>query len=570
MLLSARCSMTNNHNTNNNNNNTIKCGASSSPSSSDPCPSSPHQSHPTSSVQNDMLFCDVLSTPRPATRPDHIPSDLPVRLDDTVTPSCSPPPADSLLCPPSLPARSRSLGAPPAPFSRSLGRSLGGSYADEDVPLPIATVSRAAPELRTWRITSAGLVSTMGAFLDKPKTNKDNDSGVGQGLKYAMASMQGWRVDMEDAHVAELSMGDALPFSRWSFFAVFDGHAGSVAAEYAASIVMETLKESEELQKAAALAAIRDGRLCEESCQLLEEGLKAGFLTLDDKIRHKLDTVLGKDRSGTTAVCSIVTPSHVVLANLGDSRAVLSRRDISSFGTEDHKPSNEKERQRIINAGGSVMIQRINGSLAVSRALGDFEYKGNSSLSPAKQQVSPEPDVYFFDRQASDEYLIIACDGIYDVMSNDELCGFVHARLEVTKEGALSKVCNEVLDACLQKGSRDNMTLLLVCFEGAPVMHEERAAEEEKQLTVIRTALTEIIHESVANGDAKEELCVEYVLRTLNSTRPEAVPVEGHIRLLVRSIAESVIAELKGAAAAADVQPGGDAAAPASPGIPAQ
>lgn len=49
--------------------------------------------------------------------------------------------------------------------------------------------------------------------------------------------------------------------------------------------------------------------------------------------------------------------------------------------------------------------------------------------------------------QTVDEYLIVACDGIYDVMSNDELCSFVHARLEVTKDGALSKVCNEVRNA---------------------------------------------------------------------------------------------------------------------------
>ncbi|GMR56483.1 hypothetical protein PMAYCL1PPCAC_26678 [Pristionchus mayeri] len=526
-----------------NNNNTIKCTASSS--STILRSSFDRSSHSSSSLQNDMLFCDVLSASR--SQADHIPSDLPVRLDDS-----SPP-----LSPPS------SVSPPP----RSLGRSLGSSSYDDDQPLPIATVSVAAPELRTWRITSTGLVSTMGAFLDKPKTNKDNASGFGQGLKYAMASMQGWRVDMEDAHVAELSMGDTLPFSHWSFFAVFDGHAGSVAAEFAASVVMETLKESEQLQRAAALAASKAGHLCEESCRLLDEGLKAGFLALDDKIRDRLDNVLGKDRSGTTAVCSIVTPSHIVLANLGDSRAVLSRRDIDSFGTEDHKPSNEKERQRIINAGGSVMIQRINGSLAVSRALGDFEYKCNTSLSPARQQVSPEPDVYFFQRQAVDEYLIIACDGIYDVMSNDELCSFVHSRLEVAKEGALSKVCNEVLDACLQKGSRDNMTLLLVCFEGAPALHEEKAAEEEKQLAVIRSALTEIIEESLSNGDSKEELCVEYVLRTLNSTRPEAVPIEGNIRLLVRSIAEAVIEEHKGSNAPSSTESN---ATPASPRISAQ
>lgn len=72
----------------------------------------------------------------------------------------------------------------------------------------------------------------------------------------------------------------------------------------------------------------------------------------------------------------------------------MSRRNAPTFGTEDHKPYNEQERRRIENAGGSVMIQRVNGNLAVSRALGDFEYKSESHLNPSQQMISPEPDVY--------------------------------------------------------------------------------------------------------------------------------------------------------------------------------
>ena len=84
----------------------------------------------------------------------------------------------------------------------------------------------------------------------------------------------------------------------------------------------------------------------------------------------------GEDKSGTTAVCALITEQYVIFSNCGDSRGVLSRgggRPV--MATQDHKPSNPPERERIQNAGGSVMIQRVNGSLAVSRALGDFEYK---------------------------------------------------------------------------------------------------------------------------------------------------------------------------------------------------
>lgn len=64
----------------------------------------------------------------------------------------------------------------------------------------------------------------------------------------------------------------------------------------------------------------------------------------------------------------------------------------------DHKPYLEHERERIVKAGGTVMIQRINGNLAVSRALGDFVYKSVPGLSPTEQLVSPEPDVYVVKR----------------------------------------------------------------------------------------------------------------------------------------------------------------------------
>lgn len=73
-------------------------------------------------------------------------------------------------------------------------------------------------------------------------------------------------------------------------------------------------------------------------------------------------------------------------------------KDSGPFGTEDHKPYLQKERERIVNAGGSVMIQRVNGSLAVSRAFGDFEYKAVPGLKPTQQLVSPEPDIYVLKR----------------------------------------------------------------------------------------------------------------------------------------------------------------------------
>jgi protein phosphatase 1B len=113
------------------------------------------------------------------------------------------------------------------------------------------------------------------------------------------------------------------------------------------------------------------------------------------------------------------------------------------------------ERQRIQEAGGTVLIQRVNGSLAVSRALGDFEYKNNQNRRPDQQLVSPEPDITYHARNSSNKsdeqpaFIVLACDGIWDVMSNEELAAYVLGRLHITDD--LSEIANSVLDMCLYK-----------------------------------------------------------------------------------------------------------------------
>ena len=128
--------------------------------------------------------------------------------------------------------------------------------------------------------------------------------------------------------------------------------------------------------------------------------------------------------------------------------------------------------------GGSVIMMRVNGSLAVSRALGDFEYKDNSQVDAVQQLVSPEPEVTVVDRDEKlDEYMVVACDGIWDELSNEDLCAFVSSRLKVTNN--LEEICNDVIDTCLHKGSRDNMSIILITFPAAPTVCEEAVKAEE-------------------------------------------------------------------------------------------
>lgn len=153
---------------------------------------------------------------------------------------------------------------------------------------------------------------------------------------------------------------------------------------------------------------------------------------------------------GTTAVCAFVSPQDFYIANCGDSRAVLYRSGVPFFSTTDHRPRVPHERKRIIKSGVRIKNGRISGRLAVSRALGDFEYKNFENLDVRNQPVSPVPDVTVFSREhAEDEFLVLACDGIWNVMSDEGLYKFIRSRLLLTAD--LEEVVSQVLDTCLFK-----------------------------------------------------------------------------------------------------------------------
>uniref|UniRef100_A0A3Q4AYV7 Protein phosphatase 1B n=1 Tax=Mola mola TaxID=94237 RepID=A0A3Q4AYV7_MOLML len=318
----------------------------------------------------------------------------------------------------------------------------------------------------------------MGAFLDKPKTEKHNSHGEGNSLRYGLSSMQGWRVEMEDAHTAVLGL-PSPGLTDWSFFAVYDGHAGSRVANYCSNHLLEHIISASFGAGGTQLEAVK-------------AGIRTGFLGIDEHMRSFSDLRNGMDRSGSTAVGIIVSPDHFFFFNCGDSRAVLYRNSQVCFSTLDHKPCNPRERERIQNAGGSVMIQRVNGSLAVSRALGDYDYKCVDGKGPTEQLVSPEPAVCEMVRAPEqDQFVILACDGIWDVMSNEELCEFVKSRLEVSDD--LETVCNEVVDTCLHKGSRDNMSVVLVCLPNAPKVSEEAVRKDAELNQYLRCRVEEML-----------------------------------------------------------------------------
>uniref|UniRef100_A0A8D3B2R3 Protein phosphatase 1B n=1 Tax=Scophthalmus maximus TaxID=52904 RepID=A0A8D3B2R3_SCOMX len=385
----------------------------------------------------------------------------------------------------------------------------------------------------------------MGAFLDKPKTEKHNSHGEGNGLHYGLSSMQGWRVEMEDAHTAVLGL-PAPGMTDWSFFAVYDGHAGSRVANYCSKHLLEHIIGASLVAKATqGSQAGSDSSTSDPSApvphtvEAVKAGIRTGFLRIDEHMRSFSDLRNGMDRSGSTAVGILLSPEHFFFINCGDSRAVLYRNSKVCFSTLDHKPCNPRERERIQNAGGSVMIQRVNGSLAVSRALGDYDYKCVDGKGPTEQLVSPEPEVFEVIRAPEqDQFVILACDGIWDVMSNEELCDYVKSRLEVSDD--LERVCNEVVDTCLHKGSRDNMSVVLVSLPNAPKVSEEAVRKDAELNKYLELKVEEML--SRAGEEGFPDLVT--VMRNLstNSGMPPLPPGGGLASK--RSVIEAVYSRL--------------------------
>lgn len=133
------------------------------------------------------------------------------------------------------------------------------------------------------------------------------------------------------------------------------------------------------------------------------------------------------------------------------------------YCTWDHKPTNEPERKRIEAAGGSVQLSRVDGQLALSRAFGDRMLKQPMALAPESRKVTSNPDFYIT-TATKDDFLFLACDGIYegDVFTRESVIKWIEEKMRETNDIAL--ICAQVLDECLRRGSRDNMSAMIIQF----------------------------------------------------------------------------------------------------------
>merc|ERR1719209_786704 len=254
------------------------------------------------------------------------------------------------------------------------------------------------------------------------------------------------RKRMEDRHVVLHDLKAYLPSNlqskvgseeHLSYYSVFDGHAGTDAACYAASHLHELLVASQNYP--------------EDPVQAFTDA----FITCDK------DFVATSKKSGSTAVCALIKGEMLYAAWLGDSQAVLVRGGVPIKIVDPHKPNRDDERARITALGGTIMhwgTWRVNGQLAVSRAIGDGEYK---------PYISAEADVTTVIKNGTEDFLIIACDGLWDTITPEEATRLVfqHLKEHQTDGGDLENLAAKLATIAKEKGSTDNITIIVVLLK---------------------------------------------------------------------------------------------------------
>lgn len=306
----------------------------------------------------------------------------------------------------------------------------------------------------------------MGQFLSSPVTKKESSSGGDDFLKFGLSSMQGWRVSMEDAHCHVLDLNSIISYKdkdaddmkaqklfdeQVSFFGVFDGHGGSRVAAFAGLHLPSILKDQSKLLEDKQYA----------------KALQNAFLNCDEAILD--DVNMKDDNSGCAATTMLFTKSQLVCANSGDSRVVLSINGNAKAMSYDHKPNNEGEKARIVAAGGFVDVGRVNGNLALSRCIGDFDFKKSADLPAEEQIVTAFPEIIEHDlNYDNDEFVILACDGIWDCLTSQECVELV--RYGISQKLTLEEISEHIIDVCVAPNSMgtgigcDNMSICIVAL----------------------------------------------------------------------------------------------------------
>ncbi|KAL1206688.1 putative protein phosphatase 2C 76 [Cardamine amara subsp. amara] len=330
------------------------------------------------------------------------------------------------------------------------------------------------------------------SLVDMPPEKVDDGGYIGGGwknddgsLSCGYCSFRGKRSTMEDFYDVKASI---IEGQRVCMFGIFDGHGGSRAAEYLKEHLFDNLMKHPQF--------LTDTKLA------LSETYKQTDVAF---LESERDTY--RD-DGSTASTAVLVGNHLYVANVGDSRTIVSKAGKAIALSDDHKPNRSDERKRIESAGGVIMwagTWRVGGVLAMSRAF------GNRML---KQFVVAEPEIQDLEIDHEAEFLVLASDGLWDVVPNEDTVSL--AQSEEKPEAAARKLT----DTAFSRGSADNITCIVVKFrhdKSESAKTESKAMDESEPEPNPKAEL-----EPQSNPNAEPE--TESSSKAELKPKPDAIP----------------------------------------------
>lgn len=284
-------------------------------------------------------------------------------------------------------------------------------------------------------------------LMDNAELNKilpDNSNSTNVSVPHhSVKAIKNTRRKMEDRHICirdfngMYGVKDAEPTS---FYGVFDGHGGQDAAIYTSAHLCYNIAKSSKYP------------------HNIEAAMREAFLKTDDAFIDKSDK--HAMYSGTTALACIyrAKEKRLIVGWVGDSQALLACEGKVCQIVSPHSPSIESERIRIEEMGGVIMnwdgSYRVNGQLAISRAIGDASHK---------PFISSEPDISSVSLDGGEDFLIIASDGLWESLSEDAIAILVYR--EIAKNpGCASSIADKIIESA-RKLTSDNITVIVVFFK---------------------------------------------------------------------------------------------------------
>lgn len=273
-----------------------------------------------------------------------------------------------------------------------------------------------------------------------------------------------------------------------TFAAVFDGHGGDECSNFLVLALPRNIRtqmytEREALRNSIETSRGSRGGHSEQSedatSELMRRILKTAYLRTDKEFISPKNA----PQSGSTAATCILMGRRLFAANVGDSRVVLCRSGGQCVElTSDHKPSRPDEAARVRAAGGFILHKRVMGELAITRAFGDKSFKmgikaildedsedANNAASSddiardlTAPLVSSEPEIASMVLSHNDEFLLLACDGLFDVFRSQDAIALARQEL-IAHRGEPAEVARILSDQAIRvRRSRDNVSILII------------------------------------------------------------------------------------------------------------